>query len=441
MKKILLAAVMALFMISSCNKADINNNFLEEGSEATLDLVISFPATRAADSHATTDETKVTTVTVFVFNPDGTMAKMNTGNVPLTFTVSSDFTAGADNTYSLNQARRITSTSGLKHIYVGVNLPSSLNVSTITNVSDLLGEYATTVANLTSSATGFAMLSAVKEATLLSQEAGSTPTVNKVTVQVERLVAKVTARKAASPSTGTFAKGFTIQPDQFTVSNVGTHIYPIQQFDASGNLKSPMKNSTAVGTLTSLNENGTTTVASRSLYVNEYRPGVSYLRREATNVVVRGALSLSGFAFVDGSDVLQITGTPTIVGGEVFMVKDATNTYFCKDVADAVAVETKIGASGITKYTAASDGKIYFFYYIFLNENETDAYAIYRNQYIDLTIGQVRGVGYPGDPVTPDQPATLIPDPDLPLIETAAYLEVIVDVKNWAYKSSAVTLD
>ena len=438
MKKFLFLALAAVFALTGCNK-DSRNIYADNGSDAALDLVISFPATRAADANATAADTKVTDVTVFVFNNDGSLATMNGGAAPVTLTVA-DFTVdAATNTYTLLEGKRITTTAGAVKIYVGINLPSALKSKA--TESALKAEYATGVADL-AGANGIAMLSAVQSATLNAQEAGGTPTVNKVTVTVERLVTKVAVRKATSPTTGAFAKGFTIAADQFAVGNIATHIFPVKRVE-NNKLVAPMKNSTAVGTQVALNANGTgvTDAAFNSFYVNEHRPTINNFRGEATYAVVRGEITFTGFAYVDAG-VIKVNGTPTLVAGnKVYMVRDAGNTYFSKDLTDASAIHALLTDATIHEYIVATGNKLYCFYYIFLNRNEADALAVYRNQFIDITVGNINGVGYPGDPTDPTKPPVIIPDPDIPVISTDAYLEVIVDVKAWDYKTVNTTLE
>ena len=445
MKRIFYFAVMAAFMFTSCSKEE-SINITPSGEKAALDLVISFPAaTKAADSNASAADTKVTDVTVFVFNDNGSFAGMNGGNVPVTF-VPADFTINtATNTYTLVEGKRITTTAGPVKIYVGINLPAALKSMATENA--LKAEYAAGISVLADATNGITMLSAVKPATLKAQEAGSTPTLasNKVAVTVERLVSKVAARQATS-TTGPFANGFTVAADQFSVGNIATHIYPVQRIENSV-LVTPMKNSTAVGNLVALNASATsvTDAAFRSFYVSEHRPSINNLRREATYAVVRGAITFTGFAYVDAG-VIKVDGTPTLpaAGGKIYMVRDnvaGNATYFCKDLSDASLVVGRLTNATIHEYIVATDGKVYCFYYIFLNKTETDALAVYRNQFFDISVGNVTGMGYPGDPVNPDKPATVIPDPDVPVIPTAAYLEVVVDVKEWDYKPINTTLE
>ena len=427
----------ATMMFASCNKEEGNVNKGQEGEKALMDLVIQFPAeSRAADSNASPNDSKITTVTVFIFNTDGSAATGSPANL-----LASDFTSGSNNTYSLKADERIETTAGNKNIYVGINLPSAL--STVTSEGALKAEYAASISSLTSASDGLAMLSNVSAKSLKAQEVGTTPTdpANVITVDVERLVSKVAARKSSSfTAANSDFKGFTIDVDQFAVGNVATHIYPVQRIAAS-KLVTPMLVSQAVETLKPLNAAAVATNAVTSFfYVNESR-AKNNLRGEATYAVVRGKLSFSNFAQIV-SDAISVTATATVTAGAtVYMVRDEDNsTYFCANLTDASLVAGKLTNAKISTFKAASDGSIYCFYYVFLNADEADALAVYRNQYFNIAVNSIKGVGAGGDPTTPETPQFPLPDVEEPAIEVAAYLEVLVDVKPWDYKFVLVDL-
>jgi len=436
MKKILLAAVAALFIFTSCNKEGIDNPVLT-GEKALLGLVIELPSvsTKAVDANATADEVKITDVTIYVFNTDGTIV-----GSPVTKSIG-DFDAGASaNTYVLKESARLTVTAGAKHIYVGANLPSQ--IKSLTSETALKRAVSTT--NLVTT-NGIAMFSKLKEQTLLAQETGSTPTVNTAQVNIERLVAKIAANAgttAVSSLTNTGAGAYTVTPDQFAVGNLADAIFPVQQVNGSGKLLTPMSNTQTIAALVNLNANGTAANAATSFYVPEHRPE-SNLRGEATFIVVRGSFDFTSYAKVNaGGTGIDLTPSDYATGDHFWVVRTSDNsvTYFCKTLIDANAV-----AGFITNSLRPAEfaGK-YCFYYMFINNNDTlnpNQIAVFRNTFIHYTIGAVKGLGYPGDLTDPDEPTVVIPEPNEPIIETAAYLLVDISVAPWTYTGIGLELE
>ena len=437
MKKILLAAVAALFIFTSCNKEGIDNPVLT-GENALLGLVIEFPAvsTKAADANATADEVKITDVTIYVFNTDGSIV-----GAPVTKAISA-FTPGTGaniNTYVLNENERLTVTAGAKHIYVGANLPSQ--IKSLTSETALKTAVATT--NLVT-ANGIAMFSGLKEQTLSAQEVNSTPTVNTAQVSIARLVAKISANAGtaanATANLGDATVGeYEVTPDMYSVGNLASAIFPVQQFSGT-KLLTPMTNTTAIGSLISLNANGTAANVASKFYVPEHRPQ-SNLRGEGTFIVIRGSFDFDSYATLNAAGTGVELNASTYSAGDHFWVvrtSDNSATYFCETAQDAVNVAS-ITANALTPAEFA--GK-YCFYYMFINNSDTltpNRVTVFRNTFIHYTIGAVKGLGYPGDLNDPENPTTEIPEPDEPIFATDAYLLVDISVTPWTY--TGVTLE
>lgn len=437
MKKLFVAALAAVTVFASCSKEDnVARTISEEGAKTTMGLAISFPQTRAADaSNATADEVTVKDVTIFIFNTDGSAS---TGNGEVR--AYADFTPKGNNVYALNENKRISTTAGGKHIYVGINLPTALKG--MASEDALKAAWQFNMASDLTASTGFAMMSPVANETLAAQEADTTPTANQVTVSVERLVSKVGVRQGTG-STGTFAHAFTITPDKFAVGNLATKMFPIQQLTGT-KLMTPMVNSTAVNALVALNTGSTANKDLAVYYVPEHRPA-SNLRGEATYAVIRGKIAVENFARVDAGAIVTDVTPGISAGDEVFVVRaEAGDVYICEDLTAASAVQDKLTDANIYKYIADSNADLYCFYYVFLNNDAAlndNQLAVFRNQFFDITVGAIKGIGFPGDETDPSVPEPEIPDPEIPIIETDAYLEVIVDVAPWDYKAITVPLE
>ncbi len=436
MKKIFLMAAAAATLLASCAKEENPNN-VDNGAEAKMDVVISFPKTmtRAADGNASALDVAVNTIDVFVFNADGTAA---TGNDVVNI---DDFTTGSNNTYTLKPESRITTTAGTKTIYVGINLPAALagatSESTLKNAADVTG---------LSTASGVAMLSAPKSQNLQAQEEDTTPTVNAnvVPVTVERLVAKIAVTAGSESGYTPSSASFTVAPDKFAVGNLATSFYPVQRME-NNKLVTPTTDDNTVQGLKAINTNGT---AAKSLtdyfYVPEYRPAITNLRSDATYAVVRGSFTFTKYSTVsDGS--IAVGDAPALAAGDdVYVVRAGANTYFCESNDIALNVlDAADGEGYIDVYEVADDNNLYTYYYVFINaaDGVTDPLAVYRNQFINLTVNDVKGLGVPGDPTNPDTPPTTPPGGGETVIETEAYLEVEVDVKVWDYSALAVDLE
>lgn len=130
MKKLFVSALAVALVFSSCTKDSGNGNGTGNGTDGDgvgtkLGLTLTFPrseGTRATDTeNATPDEMNVNSIHLFIFNSDGTAA--NAVN-PIEMTLS-DFTVvnnATNDTYTLKHSKRVTTTTGTKRIYVGINL-------------------------------------------------------------------------------------------------------------------------------------------------------------------------------------------------------------------------------------------------------------------------------------------------------------------------------
>ena len=184
-----------MFLIS-CDK-DRFETHDPEGNPTTMTVAISFPqsATRSAISnpYGTEDESAINTVDVFIYHTAS-------GNfVSHTQLTGSDFTykdGTGNNLHESKAGAKILTTTGKKTVFAGINLPSAI-------VKSLDGEHVSALSNAVQQITkddligsdrkNFAMFS-VKGVEEVFHEDES---LNKVTVECRRLVAKVTVEQAS----------------------------------------------------------------------------------------------------------------------------------------------------------------------------------------------------------------------------------------------------
>ncbi|MFV0589275.1 fimbrial protein, partial [Bacteroides reticulotermitis] len=115
----MMAAALTLGFSSCSNNDDLGNgDTIESGRPTKMTLAIAQPVTYAPDGNATTDETKIESVDVYIYSGSTFLKREH-----LTIT---DFDAGAGNVWTLKKAKEIATTTGAKTIYVGVNLPTTL---------------------------------------------------------------------------------------------------------------------------------------------------------------------------------------------------------------------------------------------------------------------------------------------------------------------------
>jgi hypothetical protein len=429
MKKLILLAAVAATALTSCEKgANVNGNVKED---AKMNVVISFPqtmGTRAADTNASDKDVAIESVTVFVFDATG---KAEAGN-GTTF-LQKDFNVVSGNKFELKPDRRIQTTAGSKRIYVGMNLPTELKEASSESV---LIESASTLG--LEGSNSVAMLSEVSTPTLVSQDsdAASTPKTNVVAAEVKRLVAKVAVtagskatwelNKENNGSSNSDGNTFSVTPDKYAVGGMATTFYSVQRING-GKLVTPGDNvSTKVATFRNLNPKGSATSDLDAFYVPEHADmSGNYLQGDLTYAVVRAEFTFAKFAKVgnDGIEYEDATFTPESM---VYTFRDGDITYFCKTSTIANKVKNELGITATNEvYEVDAAGKLYTFYHVFLNQDDADMLAVKRNQFFDIKVSEVRGLGF----------SETVPEPEVPVAEAEnTYLEVSIDVIAWDHK-------
>lgn len=217
-------AVMGLASCTNENDPMGNNGQTAEPGEPThvtlsLDLNNATSTKAIQDDNATTEETTITHLNVFIYDKNGVLE--NAEKI-----LMDDLQDGGDNVYTTNELK---TTTGAKTVYVGLNMTDAMVAQLKATAAQNLPSTAAKVAlgDLTSEATGFVMFSTQgKNATFEAvPEEGGIPEANKVALTVERLASKIAVgcEKAIDEiKQGAAGK---IQNLRFVVDNINTLNY------------------------------------------------------------------------------------------------------------------------------------------------------------------------------------------------------------------------
>lgn len=469
-KSNLVAALAATMIFASCSKDDNDVNIPNaEGEKAKMSVAFTLPntATRATHTYATTEESKVATVSVFVFTLAGDKAGVG-GYTPL---VADDFTS-SDNVHTLKNTKLIETLSGNKKIYVGINLPAAA-AKAFASEADLLKVIE---ANASSLATdnNFAMFSNAKTENLLPDDPDNEKSViNTVSIDVNRVVAKVIATKAKDTFEATWnsVEGLTMT---YTIADFGVFNDAVKTFVApnyaNGKLFTLIDDATATGVLNSFDAsytNGFKAIAAKDalttdskFYIGENAPQDVSLNGNTTYAYVRTYVSLNKSAALtaDKKGIEWVDATygnnganEGADGTDVYVFKVAGKTYLAN-----AANWTAIGAEGlIDTDTSFKYTKGYVYFPVYLNQEGENNYDVKRNQFINVLVNGVNSIdqvfpGYPGDKTDPKKPLdpTDDKDPDNPdpkdptdpIDGEKAWLKVVVTVTDWEYKLNSTIL-
>ena len=236
----MLTAAALVMGVTSCNNDDElggGSQELVKGTPTAMGLTIRAPRapqTYADDPNATNAEIELKTVNVLIYAETATPgAYILEQNAALT---RADFNAvvNAPDTYVLDNASKIATTTGNKKIFVAMNYPGTLPAvgAPLTNLSGLMHTL-TSADQLSSAANGLAMFSASEvDATLVPETTpGTTPAANIVTAGVKRLVAKVTVQEDLARNGGgdIESQGGILTNLQFALGHANKSIYPLQK--------------------------------------------------------------------------------------------------------------------------------------------------------------------------------------------------------------------
>lgn len=398
----MLAAAALLVGVTSCNNDDELSG-VQGGEPTFLKLNVSFqvPGTYAtADDNATDAESAVKTVSVFIFEKASGLL-VSKGSLATT-----DFTQSADGLKDVYTATaKIATTTGEKTIYVGVNLPASMDFDLGTSLGHMKTDVQTTSATLlTNTTNGFAMFSSTDvNATLVKTDHADYGTNNTVTVPVERMSVKVALQAAATLNLAT--GGGVLSNVEYAIKQSNKKTFRFKNVDGLAT-KDPNWATYATGDFESFTNyvaiNASTITDNKNLVVKYALENTSerHLEKEVTYASVRASFVpnafLDGTGVSKGSNVGQPAKTFWLV-----QTNDGVKNYFdVSTEADDYMTINDVAAKAPVK-VEYTNGRCY--YNLFLNPN--GGYNAIRNAFYKATITQIIAPGNPNvGPKNPEQP-------------------------------------
>jgi len=475
LKSIGIAALAALTFVA-CSNDDDNGNGITTGNgeAARMSISIKLPADASGarawddDVNATTAESTINSVTVYVFN--GTNgAAMKDGGFTHFPSVSNSFTESSG-VYTLKTSENIKTVSGNAKVYVAANLPAGKAIA-YASESLMLAAF-DEVENLdnTDTTTGFTMFSEGAAVTLPAyDENNPNTTTGQVTANLDRVVTKLVGSTATASYTESWPS-FNDVKFTYEIKGMGVYNEAIESYLA--------KNTTTLSTLNPfaksvLKPNASvvnphpggesTTAALTGFYIGENTEGAGNATfGYTTYAMVATTVSIDKEGDWDtGNDVVEYTSVAPYGKGsdDVYIVKYQGIDY---------VTSSQAKASNISNGFATRDGlapgdepKIYVYtkgwvhFQVYLNREGTNDYNVGRNEFIHVkvngvVIGDGQFPGYPGDPTDPEKPIDptdpLDPnnpdpkDPDENIDPEAASLNIEIAINKWTYKANETIL-
>ena len=431
------AVALAGLAFTACNNDDVPGAGTgAEEATTYIGLTIQLPkgsVTKAADTEATTAETKLTNLKVYCWK-DGALGM----GTPTPVDIAGGATDKGNNTYEVTAA--IKASVGKNNLFVLANTSEDLTLSDVTTPNAI----EKTLAALSTGTDGFIMysdkitvLENVEQAKKTDVEAGSVAA-NQATVKLRRAVAKVSVTSALGDhSTGIadLANNGKIYDIKWSVVNQPTKLFPvIKMLNASGdfvasNVVSPYD---AFETATAAIALPTSTDAA-SVYCKENVHGAEpYTGKNTTAVNVEGVFAPGAEKYISNVEAVE-EGNYTITrgvadmnkGDDFYVLKTTDNNltagnFFNQAGADAYAtLKTKTVAELFNAYTG---GKCYWAIWINDGNAESPAYGVLRNHVYNMNIKSIAAPGYPN-----------FPDEDAP-IASDTWIQVSIDVEAWTSK-------
>ncbi len=396
----MLAVAALMTGVTSCNNDDLVDNGTPDGGKPTyLELNVSFanPGTYAtADDNATVTESEVKTVSVFIFSNQQLVSKSSLTGAD--FTQSSN---GQKDVYTAS--RKVATTTGVKSIYVGVNLPASFDLELGATLAQLKeGVVTASVVDITNATTGFSMFSSEeKTVTLVETTDPAYASTNKITAPVERLSTKVAVRAAAGLSLTT--GGGTLSDLQFAIRQSNTKMFRYKYVDGI-NVKDPNWDTYAATDFENFSDyvaiNASTITDNKLLAVKYAAENTSklHLEKETTYASIKATFVPGNFTDATGA-LVPYTGTAKTFW--MVSINGGVKNYFdAEATADAYMALPAIAAQSPVKSAAYTDGTCYYNLWL----NPAGGYNAVRNSFYKATIMEVVAPGNPSpEPVEPEE--------------------------------------
>lgn len=476
--KLFTMATLVLLSMSNCAKGPNEVGPSQEGKPARFGLSFTLPtdaATRATQM-ANSTESKVASITVFVFDAGGRAMEIggytHFGGEDLTAAFSNGPNMNDPN-YVLREAYYIESIAGTARIYVAINLPNPQAYATEAALKSVWDE----VADL-SVANNFTMLSEAEVTTLVPYITGDSASVNHVDVNVGRVVSKLVATARLNPmlGSGPFATGIGLRYNilSYNVYNEALDSYLVKQATTRSTLND-FDSSYAKGskTLTQYNTDEQQQPYLSGLdcfYIGENNSklatgagGLSRVGKTTYAMVTTKVTVNKNAVWNDATGVVEWTGTGNTTSPDIdlYIIKTTIEgvdyTYICTSESASDAIKTGLGGKGIAA-TSFKYPESYVHFLVWLNKDGLNDYNIGRNEFIHLQIMGIRNIdgfgngifpGYPGEEDDPEKPTdptgdTNNPDkkdPEDPVDGAPAMIQVHVTVLPWTYKLNQAILE
>jgi hypothetical protein len=449
----MLAAALALTLgATSCIKNELENGNEAEGQKTYMTVSFAFPkapqsyAESLYDDNATEEEAAVKTVDVYIYTSGGIFVSHTSLDVDTDFDGPDD---GQNKDHLYTAKTKIATTTGGKLVYVGINLPSTIATSLANKpVSELKTVAQTfTRAQLTTPDDGIPMFSTADTApaSFVPEDDVDADDHNNITVNVKRMVAKVTVERSTSLDVdavpGTLSdysfvvnnfnlKSFMEQgaaPD-FEDPNWDTGSYVSTDFVDANPATDYIAIVTAGGDATDLEAHYASENTSREKNKGELTYVTVRAKFIPTNVTVykNDSDPSEDFKTVTSAS-LNIT-TPQIFWSVTPSVALGTRFFYTEAIADDYA-DAKGGE--VVEY---EDG--YCYWNIFLNKNGVGAGAewdVVRNDYYRCTITRIAGIGNWTEAIEDD-------DKDTPP-NTDTNITTSINVVHWNMVTSEYVLE
>ena len=404
------AALAASALLASCDKDHTGTNPEEEGKPTTMNISLNFPKapqTRAtADENATDAEANVQTVDVFIYYTSSggfqSHTQLTAGQL-----IQRQSSNNAD-VYTTKEDVKIETTTGAKTVVAGINLPENL-------VKDLIDQPYSTLLTVAQTfdkrdeltkANNFVMFSKDAVHKVFKEDAKD----NDVTLQCQRLVAKVTVETAASMTQGGVPG--TLGALTFAVNNFNKKLFLLQgeaplhkdpnwasaeQHDANDYIEA--KDGDYVSVLSRKNVPSPSIDQYEASYAAE-NTSEGKLQKEISRVTVRSTFILDQITIFDGSDFVVINNPKkgTLETFYAVSPSSAEPTSYFTDESTAKSFVSKYGGN-VLPY---KDGVCYWT--IFLNkipEKPENKWDVLRNDFYKCNITRIIAPGRPG-PEPPD---------------------------------------
>lgn len=437
--KYFMAATALAVGFASCSNDDDNIN--PNGGGEQTSMTISIPMVKTyATNEGITQESEFTKVDVFIFNGNSFESHKSL--------TKSDFNQ-ASGVWTLSSP--ITTTTGTKNIYVGLNLSPADTVAIIRGVYSAITFAPNDTARIFKD-NEFPMFS-VNSTTNIQHIVGPNATDNVFPISVERWAAKVTARKGQNLVMNVPAANATFTELSFCLGNLNTKMYPLQKKMGSivedpnwegfhtTNTAAPYGPNDFVnqfGTDIDIKpayiplDNYTSDLDDRGRKYAMENTSKNHKKGEVTYISVRGKFIPNTFHKYD-VDSLKTEANNAEVTVDLYVVKDVDVVFF-KSKTDAERyAKDRLGipvdkiADRVLTYKGG-----YSYFHIWLDAQEAgNIHATLRNRVFDAMITEIKSLGNPNPQPT---------DPDVQT-PTTAELKVEVSIKPWTLVSSEHQLE